>query len=83
LQNKLCRPWDWDKLIENKLKIIKKNNVEIKRTRAKLKIIKQHKLWLEDKIENQQNFNKRVKEKIRNQNNGDRIGKTNIWQIVI
>jgi len=28
-----------------------------------LKTIKQHKLWLKDEIENQQNFNKRAKKK--------------------
>jgi hypothetical protein len=48
-----------------------KRKKEIKRTRAKLKTIKQHKLWLNDKIKNQQNFNKRAKEKIRNQKNMD------------
>jgi len=30
---------------------------------AKLKIIKQHKLWLKEEIANQQNFNKRAKGK--------------------
>jgi hypothetical protein len=45
--------------------------------RAKLKTIKQHKLWLKDKIENQQNFNKEPRKKIKNQKNKDRIGKNN------
>jgi hypothetical protein len=43
---------------------------------AKLKIIKQHKLWLKEEIANQQNFNKRAKgKKIRNQKNKDWIRK--------
>ena len=40
----------------------------------------QHKIWLNDEIKNQQNFNKIVKEKkIRNQKNKDWIVKNNIW----
>jgi len=43
---------------------------------------KQYKLWLNYEVENQQNFNKRAKKKIRNQKNKDQIEKQ-IWQIVI
>jgi len=51
--------------------------------RAKLKKIKQHKLWLNDEIENNETLTKELRKKIINQKNKDRIGENNIWQFVI
>lgn len=39
--------------------------------RAKLKKIKQHKLWLKDEIQNNKNVTKEPKKKIKNQKNKD------------
>jgi septal ring factor EnvC (AmiA/AmiB activator) len=64
-------------------KKLKENEKEIKRMRAKLKKIKQHKLWLNDEIENNKTLTKELRKKIINQKNKDRIGENNIWQIVI
>jgi hypothetical protein len=55
----------------------------IKRMRAKLKKIKQHKLWLNDEIENNETLANELRKKIINQKNKDRIGENNIWQFVI
>ena len=52
--------------------------------RVKLNKIYQHKLWLNDKIVSQQNFNKKSQgKKIKNQKNKNRDEENNIWEIVI
>jgi hypothetical protein len=62
---------NWKEKIFNKSK-----NIYIKRMRAELKKIKQHKLWLNDEIENNKTLIKKSQEnKIRNQKNKNRIKK--------
>ena len=48
-----------------------------------MKKIKQHELWLKDKIENNKALTKGSRKKIRNQKNKDRNETNNIWQVVI
>jgi hypothetical protein len=51
--------------------------------RVKLNKINQHKLWLNDEIIRQQNFNKKTKKEIKNQKNKDWDEENNIWEIAI
>jgi hypothetical protein len=57
---------------------------KIKRTRTKLKKIKQQKLWLDDEIEDQSNLNKKAnKKKPEIKKTVIKLEKNNTWQIII